>query len=175
LLENLELSFQLGSKRQTAFCYLDLGQVALATGRTELAEMNFQECINLLDRFGESHDLALGLIYLGKCLTARREFQAARKNFHKVVQIGKSLSIDYLVYWGLVNLARINDLEGQTEQALEQALILQESSCKVIAAQNDSVRLVANLQARLSPGQVEAAKERIKGMTIDSLLDQSPS
>ena len=172
LSENLELCSQLGSKRLTALCYLDSGQVALATDRIELAETNFQECVNLLSVFGESHELAIGIIYSGKCLTARRETDAARRKFLKVVHIGQSLNIFYLVYWGLVNLARVFWVEGQLEKALEMSLVLRQYSVEVKVALDDSTRLMAELQTWFSPQQIEAAIEQTKGRGIESLLDQ---
>jgi predicted ATPase/transcriptional regulator with XRE-family HTH domain/tetratricopeptide (TPR) repeat protein len=171
LKENLDLSFQLGFKRQTAFCYLDLGLVALATDRIELADMNFQECVNLLSGFGDSHNLALSLVYSGKCLIARGEIEAARDKFRKVIQIGQSLDIFYLVYWGLVNLARSFIIEGQTERALEMALVLRQYSVEVKVAQDDGAGLMVDLQDRLSPEQVAMAADRIEDRTIESLLD----
>ena len=169
--ETLELSFQLGSKRETAVCYLDLGQVALATDRLELAERNFQECVNLLSEFGDSHDLALGLVYSGKSLTARLDTEAASRIFVKVIQIGRSLNIFYLVYWGLVNLARISFLEGQPEKALEMALILQHYPVEIKVVRDDGIRLIAELQDRVSPEQVDSAVRRTEGRAIESLFD----
>ena len=171
LRENLELSFQLGSKRQTAYCYLYLGQVALATGQIDLAEMDFQECINILSEFGGSLDLALGLLYSGICSARRLETEAARRNFLRAIRIGQSSNIFFLVYWGLVNLARILMLEGQPEQAISMVLILRHYSVELKEVQDDSVNLLEELQARLSPQQVAAAMDRTEGMTIESLLD----
>ena len=171
LRENLELSFQLGSKRQTAYCYLYLGQVALAAGQIDLAEVDFQECINILSEFGGSLELALGLLYSGICSARRLETEAARRNFLRAIRIGQSLNILYLVYWGLVNLARILMLEGQPEQAISMVLILRHYSVELKEAQDDRINLLEELQARLSPQQVATAMDRTEGMAIESLLD----
>jgi predicted ATPase/DNA-binding XRE family transcriptional regulator len=169
--ENLNLSFQLGNKRQTAYVYQYLGQIALATNRIELAEANFQECVDLLSEFGESHDLAVGLIHLGKCLTARRETEAAREKFLQVIRIGQSIDIFYLIYWGWVNLARIYMQEDQMEKALEMAVVLQQYPVEYKPAQEDEMNLLADLQAGLSSQQAEAALARAEGKKIESFLD----
>lgn len=172
LRESLELSYQLGSKRKTARCYLDLGQVALATGRLELAGMNFRECVNLLCEFGESHDLALGFIYLGKYLAARQDTEAARNEFLKVIRIGQSLDIFYLVYWGLVNLARVLLQEGRSDTALEIERVLKYYSVEVKVAQDDADCLMAELKGWISTDMLQAAVDQPKDSTIESLLAQ---
>ena len=172
LMENLELSEKLGFKRQTANVYLDLGQVALATNRIELAERNFEHTIDLLSEFGESHDLALGLAYSGKCLTARMETAAARKKFLQVIQIGQALNIFHLVYWGLVNLAKNYLTAGQSEPALQIALTLKQYSVESKIVQDDGFSLMAELEARLSPQQIEAAIHLAVGSSIESLLER---
>ena len=172
LKENLDLSFQLGSKRQTAICYLYLGQVALATSQIELAEINFNESANILSEFGESNELALSLVYSGICLARRLDTKAAREKFLKAIRIGQSLNIFYLVYWGLINLARIPILEGRPEKALEILLVLQHYSVELKVAKDDSVGLLAELQAMHSLDQIAAASDGTEGMGIDSLLER---
>jgi predicted ATPase/DNA-binding XRE family transcriptional regulator/TolA-binding protein len=168
--ESQERSLQLGNRRQTALCFLDLGQVALATGRIGQAEKNFQESIDLLSEFGESHDLALGLIYLGKSLTTRLETEAARGKFTQVIQIGKGLNVFHLVYWGMVNLARAYMVEGQSEKALEMALVLQNYSVEFKTAGDDGNGLLAELKEGLSPLQMDATIDQTKDGSIESLL-----
>lgn len=172
LKENLDLSFQLGSKRKTAICYRYLGQVALATNQIELAKMNFDESAGILSEFGESDELAISLIYTGICLTRRLDTRAAREKFLIALQIGQSLNIFYLVYWGLVYLARILMLEGLPEKALGMMLLLQHYSVELKVAQDDGVKLLAELQAMHSPEQIAAVSQGTEGMGIDSLLER---
>jgi tetratricopeptide (TPR) repeat protein len=167
----LELSYQLGNKRQTAYIQRLLGQIALASGQLEQAEKYFQESVNQLTDYGESPDLAIVLVYLGKCLSARQEAEAARKKFQEAIHIGQAFNIFYLIFWGLVNLARISIDEGQAEKAFETALILQQYTVEPKVAQDDFHHLLADAQTRLSPQQVGAAINRTKGKLIESLLD----
>jgi predicted ATPase/transcriptional regulator with XRE-family HTH domain/Tfp pilus assembly protein PilF len=171
LLESLGMSYELGNKRQVAYNYRLLGQVALALGQSERAKNYFQECVTLLGDYGESPDLALGLIYLGRCLTASQETEAARREFKKVIQIGQALNIFYLTYWGLINLARISMEEDQLERAYEMALVLQRYSVDSKVVQNDYAQLLADLQTRLAPQQIQAAIDQTEGHSIDTLLD----
>lgn len=152
-------------------CYMDLGQVKLATDRLEKAEVDFQECVSLLSGFGESHYLAVGLVYSGKCHLSQMETEAARRKFLQVIKIGRGLDIFHLVYWGLVNLARVYMLEGQLEQALRMALVLQRYSVEINEIQEDSHSLMRNLQVWLAPQQVEAARAQAEGDSIETLLD----
>ncbi len=170
LIENLELSIQLQSKRQTAQCHLDLGLVALATAHIEPAELHFQECVNLLSGLGESGDLAIGLIYSGKCLVARQELEAAHRKFLHAIQIGQAQNIFYLIFWGLVNISRVYLEESQTEKALEIALVLQKYSVEMKVVQDDNLSLMAELQARYSPQHINIVRDRTNYELIEFVL-----
>jgi len=52
-------------------------------------------------------------------------------------------------------------------------LILQQYFVESKVVQDDSDRLLEELQGRLSIKQVEGTRERIKGLAVDSLLDQT--
>jgi predicted ATPase/transcriptional regulator with XRE-family HTH domain len=171
LQESLELSYQLGNKRQTAYIQRLLGQIALASGQLERARKYFQECVNQFTDYGESPDSAIGLVYLGKCLSAQQEREAARRKFQEVIHIGQTFNIFYLIYWGLVNLPRISMNEGQAEKAFETALILQRYAVEPKVVQDDFHHLLADVKARLSTQQVDAAIGRTEGKQIESLLD----
>ena len=168
--ENREQSVRLGNQRQTALCFLDLGQVALAAGRTEQAEKNFQEAANLLSEFGEPHDMALVQTHFGKSFAARQETEPARRKFLQVIRIGQTLGIFHLVFWGFVNLAEIDRLEGKKEQALETALVLKQYSVELKDIQDDFNCLWADLQSSFSPTQIEAVVDRTQGEGIEALL-----
>jgi tetratricopeptide (TPR) repeat protein len=175
LTESLELNRRLENKRQEAYNQRLLGQVALAEGQREQAQKRFQECVDLLAVYGESPDLAIGLVYLGKGLSACSELEAAREKFQQAVQIGRGFQIFYLVYWGLVNLARISMVEGQIEKAVEMAAVLGKYSVESKVVQDDQARLLEELKARLSPQQIEAAISQARERSIESLLDQAPT
>jgi predicted ATPase/transcriptional regulator with XRE-family HTH domain len=171
LQESLGLSYQLGNKRQTAYIQRLIGQVAMATGQLELAENYFQESVKQFTDYGESPDLAIVLVYFGKCLSAQQEREAARIKFQEAIHIGQAFDIFHLIYWGLVNLARISMDEGQPEEAFETALILQRYAVESKVIQDDFHNLFEDLQARLSLQQIGAANNRAKGKQIESLLD----
>jgi predicted ATPase/transcriptional regulator with XRE-family HTH domain len=172
LQDNQEKSFELGNKRQTALCYLDLGQVALATNRVEAAEMNLNQCIDLICEFGGSHDLALALVYLGKCLASRMEIEAARSKFIQAIQIGQELQIFHLVYFGLVNLARLYMLEGQIEKACEMSHVLRGYSVEYKVYRDDGIRLENELKHAQSRQQSDVEIDQSGENSIESLLEK---
>lgn len=161
--ENLQLSYRLGDDRLTAYIMFDLGRVVLATHRVDLAEKFLQESVKLLSDFGESHDLAMVYLYLGKCFAARSDLHAAREQFRKVIRIGQALDKFHLVYYGLVNIARTYMIEGRTEKALEILLLLRPSPIEYITMQEDYDHLYEDLQAALPEGQMEAVIQQVDG------------
>jgi hypothetical protein len=61
---------------------------------------------------------------------------------------------------------------GQPEPAFEIALVLQQYSVESKVVWDDHSKLLADLQARLSPKQVDAVVKRTEGIGIESLLVQ---
>jgi predicted ATPase/transcriptional regulator with XRE-family HTH domain len=163
MLDNLQLSYHLRNDRTTAYILADLSMVMLDTNRIELAEKYLQESNRLLSEFGESDDLAFGLIHVGKCFFARSELEAARQTFHHVIRIGQTLDMYYFVYWAMVNIAQINILEGKTENALEIWRVLQDCPVEYKLVQDEGSRLLADLQARLPSEQFEAGMRQEDG------------
>jgi predicted ATPase/DNA-binding XRE family transcriptional regulator len=170
LYESLELGYQLGNKRQTAYTKRILGQIAMAMSQNDRAKECFQESVNQFSNYGDSPDLAIALVYLGKCLTASQELDKARREFKKVIHIGQGLNIFYLTYWGLINLAKVFMEEGQPEKAFEIALVLQQYSVESKVVRDDYKRLLADLQARFSPQQVDTIVKQIEDKGIETLL-----
>ena len=158
--DTLEPSYRLGDVSLTSSIWLDLGRVALATQRFELAQEHIQKSIDLLTEIGEARDLAIPRTYLGKCLVARSDLRAARDQFRQVIGIGQETHAVHLVYWGLAHAARTYLLEGQTEKALEISFALRHCCTEIVTIQNECLSLVAELQAKLPPGQVEAAMQK---------------
>jgi len=131
----------------------NLGRVALATQRIELAEEYIQKSINLVGGFGELFDLTLLHIYLGKCFAAQTNRPAARDQFRKAIKIGQEFDLFHLVYLGLANIAQTYLEEGQTEKALEIALVLKDCTVEYKIAQEEGNCLLADLQAMLPKNQ----------------------
>ena len=161
---NLQLGYQYKNHRGViANCLTDLSQVALDTNRIEAAEGYAQECVDLVSEFGESYDLALGMLYLGKCFVARSELEAGRDQFRQVIKMGQTFEAFYLVYWAMVNIARTYLLEGQTEKALAIALLLKDCAIEYKIAQEEGNCLLADLQALLPKEQVESIMKQGNG------------
>jgi predicted ATPase/transcriptional regulator with XRE-family HTH domain len=167
--ENLHLAYQFKHHRGViAYGLTDLCQLALDTNRIEVAERYAREFMDLVGEFGKSYDLALAMLYSGKCLVARSQGEAGRVKFRETIKVGQSLDAFYLVYWGMVNIARTYLLEGQTEKSLEIALVLKDCPVEYKIAQDDCEHLLADLQARLTNEQREAyRKHGMDNVSVD--------
>jgi predicted ATPase/transcriptional regulator with XRE-family HTH domain len=162
LRENLQLSSSFGNIRFTASVLRELGKVALATQRIELAIECLQRSIHLLTELGETNGLAAHRIYLGKGLAARSDFPAARDQFRQAIKIGHDMDQIQWVTFGLVNIARTYLMEGQIEKALELSLLLKHFPSSIIKEiEEERIQFLADLQAALPEGRMEAAMEQI--------------
>lgn len=102
-------------------------------------------------------------LYLGKCFAAQLDLHAARDQFRQVIKIGQALDMFYLVYWGLVNIARTYLEDDQTGKALEISLTLRRCPVELERIQDDRDRLLADLQAALPEGAFEATVKQVEG------------
>jgi predicted ATPase/transcriptional regulator with XRE-family HTH domain len=149
--ENLQLAYQIGSHRGIiAICLTDLCQVALITNRMDMVEKHAQECIDLVSEYGECYELAFGMLYLGKCLIARGEGEEGRVKLWQVIQMGRTFDALFLVYWGLVNIARSYLLEDRVECALKIWCVLENCPVEYKLAMDEGKDLLADLQTRLT-------------------------
>jgi tetratricopeptide (TPR) repeat protein len=163
LQENLQLSYQSGNHRLTASTFFDLGRIALASHRMDLAEEYLQKSMNLHMDSGELNDLSMIHLYLGKCFAARPDLPAARDQFRQVIKIGKELDMLYLVYWGLANIARTYLDEGQIGKALEISLVLRHCPTEIKIIQGEIGCLLVDLQAVLPEDEIEATVKQAEG------------
>jgi predicted ATPase/transcriptional regulator with XRE-family HTH domain len=161
LRDNLQLGYRLGNDRQIAFVLSYLGRVALNTNRIGLAEGYLKKSINILMELRESHDLALLYIHLGKCYAAKPDLNAACDQFRQVIRIGQEIDKFHLVYYGLVNLAQMYLIEGQSERALEIFILLGRTPVEYMRMQADFDHLKTSLEATLPGEQMEAALKQV--------------
>jgi len=160
--ENLVMSYQFGDQHMTVYVLNDLSQITLATNQVDLAEKYLQESLNLLGELGERDTLAIAILYLGKHSITRSDLDAARGKFRQVVKIGLKQDTFYLVYWGLVNIARVYMKEGYAEKALEIALVLKDCPVEHKIAQDEGNCLMVELQATLPEWQAAVAMQQEK-------------
>jgi predicted ATPase/transcriptional regulator with XRE-family HTH domain/Tfp pilus assembly protein PilF len=155
LQEALQLSDQFGNDRQTNSILFNLGRVALATERIKLAEEYYQKCIDLQIKYGDDDDLAMMRIYLGKSFAARHERLAALDQFRQAIKIGQQLGKFFIIYWGLVNIARTYLEQGQSRKALDISTPLMHSPVEFIRIQDEAFRLFEDLKAVFPDVEIE--------------------
>jgi predicted ATPase/transcriptional regulator with XRE-family HTH domain len=150
----LKLGYLYENNMNIAAIQVILGRIMLVTQRVEQAEKYLKEGINLLSEFGESENLAIALLYIGNCFVIRKNLPAAFEKFQHAIKIGQALHTFWLVYWGLVEIARIYLNEGKTEKTLEIALALRDCPVENTRLQDEGDCLLADLQAALPERQV---------------------
>ncbi len=162
LKDSLPLSYLFGDSRLTANILGYLGWIHLAQQRVDLAEEYIQKSINLLIEIGETRELAVYRLYLGRCFAARSDIRAARNQYRLAIQEGQELGQVHLAYSGLVDIARTYLVEGRKEQALAISLALVHCPIENLAYQNLNVQLLADLQAALPKERFEAVTKQVE-------------
>ncbi len=77
--------------------------------------------------------------------------------------MGQTLDQFYLVYWGLLSIARTYVAEGQTQKALDISKALKRCPVEFRKIEEEFDCLLADLQASLPTDQFEAAMKQVEG------------
>jgi len=112
----------------------------MALGQIPKAEKYFRESAEMLDDFGESSDLGVVLLYLGKSLASLQRNDEARKTFQKLCHIGQVINLPSMVVSGN-NIAQLFLDEGTRPESLRNDSRASTVSLVVKTWQNESDQL----------------------------------
>jgi tetratricopeptide (TPR) repeat protein len=169
LQETLVVRKEINDNALLARSLTQLGTAAYLEGAYAEAKQRHLESVNLSKEIGERWHMALALIGLGYTTCALGEYEASSRHFRQVLQTATEIGSLWMVLDSLVGLARLLTTSDPGEAAAERAVellafVLQHTSSSQ-ETRDRAAPLLAELEGRLSPATVAAAKER--GQTYD--------
>ncbi|HEX6035733.1 MAG TPA: tetratricopeptide repeat protein, partial [Anaerolineales bacterium] len=152
-----------------------LGLLAFATQDLERAESLIRESVALFKEDGDKLLLASTLVDLGHILNERDAGSDSQNAFQQALQIAVSIQATPIALCALTGIAALHAKNGATERAYELATYCWQHPSSNRQTKDRAERLRADLEARLTPEQIEAARSRAQSMTLDSLARELTS
>jgi predicted ATPase/DNA-binding SARP family transcriptional activator len=153
-----------------------LGTAAYLEGAYAEAKQRHLESVNMSKEIGERWHMALTLIGLGYTTCALGEYEASGRHFREALQTAMEIGSLWMVLDSLVGLARLLTASDPGEEADERAVelltfVLQHPSSSQ-EARDRATALLAELEGRLSPAAVAAAKERGQARDLPAIVEE---
>jgi tetratricopeptide (TPR) repeat protein len=152
-----------------------MGTVAYLEGAYAEARERYLESIEMNKETGERWRAGPALIGLGYTTCALGDYEAAGRHFREALQTGMEIGSLWIAMDSLVGLAGLLPARDPGEAAAEQAVellafVLQHPS-STQEARDRAELLLAELEGRLSPAAVAAAKARGQARNLLAIID----
>jgi predicted ATPase/DNA-binding NarL/FixJ family response regulator len=95
-----------------------LGMTAYDSAEYDQAEEHFGQSLNIYEKVGDIHGVALAKYYLGLLGTQREDFTAARQLFEDALATWRRIGRDGDAIYALIDLARLERLQDNPDPAL---------------------------------------------------------
>lgn len=153
------------------FTQIDLGELAMKAGRTQIAEEHYQAANNEFRAQRNQEGEAITILGLGECFFIRGNLEEATNQFQTSLQIFTELGIDRGVVEVLNNLGRVAFVEGHLSKAEE--LFLQ---CSELSLATESYDVWDDTESlltaiKIQQGDYEGAENRIYQLL--SIIEES--
>jgi predicted ATPase/transcriptional regulator with XRE-family HTH domain/cytochrome c553 len=172
LQESLALCIQVGDRWGMGTAYRCLGLAALAQGDIPEAQCFIHYSLELFTELRARWDVVRSLIYLGEIKAAAGDMLEARRVFLETLPMALEVQAIPVALDALIGLAYLEGQAGQTEQALELSICVSCHSASTQEAKDRAEQLGAELEAQLTPQQLEAVQARTQTKSFDTLVTE---
>jgi predicted ATPase/DNA-binding SARP family transcriptional activator len=173
LQEGLELGQELQYCRFAVGTALDgLGQVAYARGDYEKAHAFFVDSAMQFQQIGDTHRLTQVLNYQGFNALARNAIAEAQSHFCTALNLAQQGGLIPSILDALMGLAILDVQQRTSEATLALALYIFRHPASAQEIKSRAAKLKAELQAKLTAGQIELAEQRARSKNLDEFVRQ---
>ena len=172
LQESLMLCAQVGDRWGMGTAYRNLGLAALAQGNPVEAQSLIHKSLELFTEYTTGWDIVLSLTYLGEATAAAGDPLEARRIYLEALHLAMQAQATLLALEALTGLAHLQARNGAAEQALEISLYVSSHPASAQQTKDRARKLRAQLEAQLTPQQIEAIQARAQARTMDELIPQ---
>lgn len=144
LRKSLFISRQIGDTSRVAQVYLEFGQLYLAQQQAEQARRHFKYALKLLQEKGEQDFSATAWVNLGIAYYTQQNYLQAQKHLEQGKQIGENTGRAVVVKTAAQYLAKVYQVTGQTQKALENHILFKQMADSLLNEQN--IRQIAQLE-----------------------------
>jgi tetratricopeptide (TPR) repeat protein len=133
----------------------------------------WSESVTLFEEDGDQLLEASTLTDLGFVLVERSAPLEARRIFQKALQIAARVRAIPIALFALAGLATLYAQEGKTEQAFALLTYLYAHPSSNQQTKERAELLCRELEAQISPPQIEAARAHAQALTLDEIIQGS--
>lgn len=173
--ESLQINKALGHRSGIGESLKWLGLISHKLGETERGEALLRQSVSEFREIGDPTFMADALVHLGVVTRAVGEESGAKQYLLESLRTAIETQANHTALQALMEIAVSEMREGNSELALELvAHCLQHPSTqREVTDRAESLR--AELEAQLTPQQIEAAEARAYAKTLQSLAQEIPS
>jgi predicted ATPase len=169
LLESLQIARESGNRWGIGLGLEHLAANAQAMGDPGEALRLLRESAAIYREIGEPWSLARALNALSQLALDQSDIVEAESSAIKAFLAAKELEYNLSALDALAALAEIHARLGKSLSAFEMALCVLNHSASAQGAKDRAEKVRAELEAQLTPGQIEMAQSRVRSGTLDSL------
>jgi predicted ATPase/DNA-binding XRE family transcriptional regulator len=169
--ESIKLNLSVGDRWGLAFAYRGLGLIAQAQGEHIQAVDIFRKSLDMLTELGARPDIARLLAEMSRSVFALGDEVKAEQGWRESLRIANQTRGVWVALEALVGIASLQAKRGECEQALELLLIVLKHSASIQETKDRAVRLRTELEAQLTPVQIEFIKVHAGEITLESVVE----
>lgn len=162
----LELFIKLDSKTFAAYTQLMLGTCHYSAGDYALAASYYSLALAAIREAGDPRGIAVGLCDQAELEETVGSYEDARIHFEQAIEKAEYIMNDYLLSFAKAGLARVQMLQGNLEQAHENALAALETAVRVGSKEREGAahRVLAEIftARRQAKNAVQEAKRAVE-------------
>jgi len=169
--ENIELNSSIGFNWGLGTAYRGLGKIAQAQERHEQAEEMFRKSLNIFNELGGSWYVARVLSEMGESILAQGNEMEAERACREALNTALDINGTPVALEALVSFARLKVKQNDREHALELLLIVLNHSASLQVTKNRASALLKELEAQLTPVQLEAIQVHATEKTFETVVE----
>jgi tetratricopeptide (TPR) repeat protein len=169
--ESIELSISVGDRWVLGFAYRGLGIIAQAQSEQTKAVEMFRKSLDIFTELGARQEVARALADMSRSIFALGNDAEAGRGWHESLRIAMETRGIFIALEALVGLASLQAKHSDMEHALELLLIVLNHPVITHETRKRAARLRTELEAQLTPLQIETIKVHVGEITFESVVE----
>jgi tetratricopeptide (TPR) repeat protein len=169
--ESVALNSSIGFGWGLGTAYRGLGKVAQAQGKHEQAVDMFRKSLDIFTEMGGSWFVARVLAEMGISILALGNEAEAGRVWREALRIATEIHATPVALEALAGFASLRAKQGDREHALGLLLVVLNHPASLQITKNRASALRADLEAQLTPTQVEAIQAHAADKTFEAVVE----
>jgi len=152
--------------------YRFLGMACIAGGQFTEAQNHLLKSLEIFGQFAQGWDIAQSLTYLGEATMLAGEMSEAKRIYQQAVHIAIESKATPIALDALAGICKLRAADGKTDQALILCHYILNHPSGVEETKAHMEKLRVDLESRLNPEQVRAARAMAQQITFGTVINE---